>query len=67
MAGCYGNDMEDRHFESLLHKYLDEQYGAMDAHELRIAQLWETANDTGGRSQPGEGKAVRNGGEGRQG
>ena len=43
MAGCYGNTAEDRHFESLLHKYLDEQDAEMDAHELRIAQLWEDA------------------------
>lgn len=43
MAGCYGVSKEDRHFDSLLHKYLDEQDAQLDAHELRIAQLWEDA------------------------
>lgn len=25
MAGCYGNDSEDRYFESMLFRYLEEQ------------------------------------------
>jgi hypothetical protein len=24
MAGCYGNDPEDKYFENQLHKYLDD-------------------------------------------
>lgn len=43
MAGCYGNTVEDRHFAASLTQYLSEQDAAMDAHELRIAQLWEDA------------------------
>lgn len=43
MAGCYGNTVEDLHFERQLIDYLDEQYAAMDAQKLRIAQLWEDA------------------------
>ena len=27
MVGCYGNSQEDRYYERMLNKYLDETYG----------------------------------------
>ena len=27
MAGCYGNSQEDRYYERMLNKYLDDTYG----------------------------------------
>lgn len=30
MAGCYGNHPEDRYFERMLWKYLEETYGDDD-------------------------------------
>jgi len=34
MAGCYGNSPEDKYFEGLLHRHLNELYGDKDGDGL---------------------------------
>ena len=45
MAGCYGNSFEDRYFEAMLHRYLDEQEEQEDNDYERMMEEAEYAAD----------------------
>lgn len=41
MAGCYGSSAEDRHFEGLLFRHLDQEDAWERKIEARLERLWD--------------------------